>query len=396
MRKVLGLALAVSVMGATSVFASPTVTMSLTYVGSTTQAEYDAAIGSFNGGPVDYLTVVDPQDPANAGMIHEYAMRFTVSGLQTNEHWYALSWNVPVVPGVTFMGTADDGAGGALLYSPSTSALGTGISWNGSGAQNGDGGTDGNDLQALVASVTKANANKNLGVSTQWGGPNVALGLMAFKWDGTTTTTLSMTSGAGNWLSTYTGQTSTTTGTSVSYTTTTATFTATPLTLTAPTSQGNPHMTFSATADAGVPAVPAALYANQLSTAISPVTGDAQSKGSFSFNLADTTDPVYVMLWLTGPLTDPMFNTANVIDPSTYTGSDPMIAYAYSVYGGSASGPTRIVKFDNLGAGVNTDAFSWEMPAGTTLTQIAAIPEPASLGLIVLGAFGLLSRRRKA
>ena len=35
------------------------------------------------------------------------------------------------------------------------------------------------------------------------------------------------------------------------------------------------------------------------------------------------------------------------------------------------------------------------LPAGDTLTGIAIVPEPASLGLLALGAMGLLGRKRK-
>ena len=109
---------------------------------------------------------------------------------------------------------------------------------------------------------------------------------------------------------------------------------------------------------------------------------------------ADLQNSLYVEGWLTGPFTDA---------PSGYVpiGSDTQVwgAMQSMVAGWQAANSMTVEPFTNMWVfdgnvpATSSLDFHWNLNAGVTAAQFAFVPEPASLGLLALGALALLRRR---
>jgi hypothetical protein len=85
-------------------------------------------------------------------------------------------------------------------------------------------------------------------------------------------------------------------------------------------------------------------------------------------------------------------NSVYSIDSTGNTPNQVQDAYSSSAYDG-----TNISDYPNLGANELTalDVVGWNLtPAGTAI-ETGSVPEPASIGLLAVGAMGLLARRRR-
>lgn len=91
---------------------------------------------------------------------------------------------------------------------------------------------------------------------------------------------------------------------------------------------------------------------------------------------------------------------SGTLTPQTYAGAfgeqgdTPLVP---DTFASSNTGPFQYIRFDALSIGAAADKGYG--PAGVGLNEIrvfAVVPEPASLGLIAIGAMALLARRRRA
>lgn len=135
-------------------------------------------------------------------------------------------------------------------------------------------------------------------------------------------------------------------------------------------------------------------------------------KGSVALNSITVGEgPTLVMLWLDGT-TSAIAALVNSLDAAGGTNYDIALASVGSgdaLYADiqklmndsnwytspAAGGPfNALIKFGNPSS---TAFFNFDFTGtGVKLDKIAAVPEPASLGLLALGALGLIGRRRKA
>jgi hypothetical protein len=103
--------------------------------------------------------------------------------------------------------------------------------------------------------------------------------------------------------------------------------------------------------------------------------------------------PIYVMAKLTGTAAD---IAAFLADTTNDVGSgDSQFAPLHANYDAAfgAGGFNALFRFD---ASANNRTINWESTiAGVTVDQLAAVPEPASLGLLCVAGVGLLARRRR-
>jgi len=120
----------------------------------------------------------------------------------------------------------------------------------------------------------------------------------------------------------------------------------------------------------------------------------AMSQGVFEVKYANGgTGPLVVLLWGNADLVGSGFGVTGgtLYDPATAASSVPNIDNA--VLNAAYPNWTNMLVFTNAQA---ADQFmGFNLPAGDTLSGVAVVPEPATLGLLALGAMGLLSRKRK-
>jgi len=113
--------------------------------------------------------------------------------------------------------------------------------------------------------------------------------------------------------------------------------------------------------------------------------------GNVALNFPDNPSKVYVMLWISG-------DTGNVIptDFAADLASANDIAKLTPAYKPQGpAGDEFVVLAFNTTTAANTFNYDFSGRNGIHLDDIAAVPEPASLGLLALAGLGILSRRRK-
>jgi len=133
-------------------------------------------------------------------------------------------------------------------------------------------------------------------------------------------------------------------------------------------------------------------YSSEVDQLLDPsvATGNAPIQ-----TIGDEAGNVYVMAKLVGSAADIATVLANLTNDVDAT--DPEFAKLHTNYDGAfgAGGFNALLKFTNV-AGAKT--FNWEL-AGThgsvVVDQLAAVPEPASLGLLGVAGLALAGRRRR-
>jgi len=132
-------------------------------------------------------------------------------------------------------------------------------------------------------------------------------------------------------------------------------------------------------------------YVSEVDQLLSPSvnTGNAPIQA-----IGDEAGNVYVMAKLVGSAADIATLLGNLTNDVDATDSQfaPLHANYDAAFGGG--GFNALFKFGNV-AGPKT--FNWEFASttGVTVDQLAAVPEPATISLLGLGALGLLARRRR-
>ncbi len=112
--------------------------------------------------------------------------------------------------------------------------------------------------------------------------------------------------------------------------------------------------------------------------------------------IGDEAGSIYVMAKLVGAAAD--INTVLTNLTLDVDNSDPEFAKLHAIYDSQFGGGgfNALFKFPNV-AGAKT--FNWELTGthgAVTVDQLAAVPEPATMGLMAFAGLGLLARRRRA
>jgi len=101
---------------------------------------------------------------------------------------------------------------------------------------------------------------------------------------------------------------------------------------------------------------------------------------------------VYVMAKLLGTAAD-----IAAVAALGVTSSDSQFTPLHAIYDSQfgAGGFNALFKFANISG--DAKAFNWDLAAhtGVTVDQLAAVPEPATMGLMAFAGLGLLARRRR-
>jgi hypothetical protein len=141
----------------------------------------------------------------------------------------------------------------------------------------------------------------------------------------------------------------------------------------------------------------AGLFVRQDAADTSMIDLGISTSGSANKMFSTTPYPINTSLFVVGSFTFQGVSTLDVfVDPAAFPGSEP-VAHSATSSGADASIVTQISNFylrGNAGEpqGMNID----ELRIGTSWADVAPVPEPGSLSVVVaLGAVGALVRRRK-